>query len=488
MAWNAFLDGLAGWLDQRQLLDKNSKWVLGASGGPDSTILAHALAGLTAARDLGWKLNVAHLHHGLRGADADADEQFVRDLASELGLPFHGERIDIAGEVARQGGSTEEVARQHRYEFLERVALKTGADRVAVGHHADDDAETILHRICRGTGLRGLAGMAAARPIRAGSRVQLIRPLLHHRRATIEKLLAQRGLKYRLDGTNLSGEHTRGRIRNQVLPMLCEQLNPNVTDALLRLGEQARWIGTYLADAAARTFESLVISETPQHLVLNARALVGKQKIIQAEVVRLVCSLIMGGEQDLGFTHIEAVLKLAGNSASGKELHLPGTVVVRKQYERLEFSSRTEREAPSELTQMFVKCPGRTNLAPIDAELVIEEALAHDVDVSALQSQAAPHEEWIDWERVSPPLFVRGRREGDRFHPLGAPGAKTLADFFIDEKIDPLERARTGILCDQVGPVWVMPLRIDERVKLRPTTKHALRLMLKPTAPPRSGV
>lgn len=482
MPWNAFLDGLANWLADNDLLRPGTRWVLGISGGADSTLLAHAMAELSAARGLNWRLHFGHLHHGLRGDDADADEAFVRELAEQLGATFIGEHVDIRKEAAAQGGSTEEIAREHRYEFLERAALKVMCDQVAVAHHADDNAETILHRICRGTGLRGLAGMPALRPIRDGSRVRLVRPLLTTNRETIERLLSLREIAYRQDATNLSNTFTRGKIRNTVLPLLREELNPNVTEALLRLAEQARWLGTYLQDAAARTFDSLVVFESPRRLALNTAALLGKQRIIQAEVVRLASSLIIGGEQDLSFAHIEAVLRLAADRTSGKEVHLPGPVVVRKQYDRLEFRPLTEDDPTPEITPVFIKCPGKTALPMFSGELTVEEAVVDEGLIEQLRRENSPYEEWLDMERVLPPLFVRGRLDGDRFHPLGAPGAKSLSEFLSDEKVDPLQRARTGVLCDQAGPIWIMPLRIDERVKLRPTTMRALRVTLHPSS------
>ncbi len=483
MAWNGFRDDLADWLAEREILESDRHWVVGVSGGPDSTLLAHALAEVSECRNLDWKLHLAHLHHGLRGAEADGDQEFVRELAGELDATFHHEQIDVPAVVAAGGGSTEEVAREQRYAFLERVALKVGSDRVAVGHHADDDAETILHRICRGTGLRGLAGMLAVRPIRAGSRVRLIRPLLHQRRERIDSLLEERGWPSRCDSTNAASLFTRGRIRNVVIPLLREQMNPNVTDALLRLGEQARWLGTYLQDAAARTFDSLIVSEGPQRLVLNAKALLTKQRIIQAEVVRLASSLVIGGEQDLSFAHIEAVLKLAHDPASGKEVHLPGRVAVRKQYDRLDFRPQAQVEPAPEVSTVYLKCPGRTRLPALGADLELRETAIDAGKIEELRRANSPYEEWIDLERVQPPVLVRGRRDGDRFRPLGAPGAKTISDFLIGEKIDPLQRARTGVVCDQAGVIWVMPLRIDERVKLRSTTKRALHLLFHPQLP-----
>jgi len=480
--WEAWLERLGVWLDQHGLLVPEAHWVVGVSGGPDSVLLLHALQAVSQGRELAWQLHVAHLHHGLRGSDADEDAEFVEALARRLGLSFHVERANLPEKIAAQSGSTEEIARQHRYAFLERIALKTGSERVAVGHHADDDVETILHRICRGTGIRGLAGMRDIRPIRPDSRVQLVRPLLQERRATIEALCRQQQIETRSDSTNLTTEFTRGRIRNALLPLLREHLNPNVSEALLRLAEQARWLETYLKDAAARTFESLVVSDDPGRIVLNVRALLCKQRVIQAEVIRRAVSLLPGGESDLSFTHVDGVLRLAAERGSGKELHLPGSVVIRKVYDRLECQLRKPAETPAELTPVFVACPGTTPLPQLGVELTAEVCDLDPAKLKDLRRAAQPGEEWLDYEQLQLPLLVRGRRDGDRFHPLGAPGTKSLSDFFIDEKIEPSLRARTGVLCDQAGVVWVMPLRIDERVKLRTNSRRALRLVLTSTS------
>lgn len=480
MTWDTWLNQLLTWLEFRRLLNREASWVVGVSGGPDSTLLLHTMKALSDREGLKWKLHAAHFHHGLRGDEAEADEAFAATLAEELGVPFHAERADIRAEVERGGGSTEEVARSRRYDFLERVALKTGSERVAVAHHADDNAETILHRICRGTGLRGLAGIRDVRPIQPDSHILIVRPFLAQRRATIEEMCAACGLTPRTDSSNQSPEFTRGRIRTAIMPILVAQLNPNVAEALLRLGEQARLLGTYLEDAAERTFESLLISHRTRHIVLNNRALLGKQRIIQAEVVRRAVLLLAGGEQDLGFGHIEAVLRLAEDPASGKEIHVPGPIVVRKQYDRLEFYPLGEGEPPPDLGLVFVACPGRTSLPMLRLTLTAEVREVTPADLEATRRNTNRFEEWLDYESLRPPLLVRGRRDGDRFHPLGSPGAKTIGDFFSEQKIDPHVRACTGILCDQQGPVWVMPLRIDERVKLRSTTHKALRLVLAP--------
>lgn len=486
--WDTFLGQLANWFSSRKLLQREAHWVVGASGGPDSTLLLHALHDLSQRDALAWSIHAAHLHHGLRGSDADADERFVAALAESLGIPFHAERADIRSEVAQGGGSTEEAARNRRYEFLERVALTTGSESVAVAHHADDNAETILHRICRGTGLRGLAGMADVRAIQPGSRVRLVRPLLQMKRAEIESLCVSRGIEYRIDETNTSPSFTRGRIRATILPLLREQLNPNVSEALLRLAEQARRLGTYLEDAAARTFDSLLVAEDPGRIVLNVSALRTKQYIVQAEVIRRAIAMLAPSEQDLGFGHIEAVLRLVEDAASGKEIHLPGSLVARKQYDRLEFRPLAEDDPPPPLETLHVACPGRTVVPQLAADLVADVRELTEGSLDRVRDKPSPYEEWLDYDRVVFPLVLRGRREGDRFHPLGAPGAKTLADFFIEQKVEPSLRARTGVLCDQLGPIWVLPLRIDERVKLRQGSRRVLCLTLHPHTGRKLGV
>ena len=481
VTWDTFLNQIQGWLEARKLLAADASWVVGVSGGPDSTLLLHSLKVLSDRGGLRWRLHAAHFHHGLRGLEADDDATFAARLAEQREIPFFAERADIRAEVERAGGSTEEVARDRRYDFLERVALRTGSDLVAVAHHADDNAETVLQRICRGTGLRGLAGIRDVRAIRPDSHIRIVRPFLTQRRSMIEKLCRDQHLALRTDSTNHSPEFTRGRIRHRIMPLLAEMLNPNVADALLRLAEHARLLGDYLEDAGERTFESLVISQRSGELILNVRALLGKQRIIQAEVVRRAISVVLGREQDVGFGHVEAILRLADDPASGKEVHVPGPVSVRKQYDRLEFRPLTDAEPPPEIGIAFITCPGRTPLPALGVTISAEICPVEAGTAEEVRRRNNPLEQWLDYESVRPPLLVRGRREGDRFHPLGSPGAKTIGDFFGEQKVAPEVRMRTGILCDQLGPLWVIPLRIDERAKLRPNSRKAIRLVVTPT-------
>ncbi len=494
----AFVRALAEEIEQERLFARNDHVVAGVSGGPDSMALLHVLVELNAECGYELSLHIAHLNHELRGHDGEADAAFVQAAADNLQLPCTIERRHVAALADAGEGSLEEVARRERYVFLEKVCLAAGARAVAVGHHADDDAETILHRVLRGTGLRGLAGIPRSRAIREGSGVRLVRPLLCRWRKELVTYLSNAGIPYREDRTNYdSSMATRNRIRNVVLPLLEAEINPQVREALLRLGLQARWLADYLGETAERTLESLVIARTDQELVLNAAALSKKPRIMQTEVIRRAVVAFQFGEQDLGFAQMVAVLELIDHPTSGKEVHLPGGMTVTKRYDRLVLALPTDEPREAIADEIAVRVPGRTLLPVRQLEIVcttkeVDEALLagrrhhqHVVSDSPAARSAARtmDEEWIDLDAVRLPLVVRTRSAGDRFWPLGAPGSKKLSDFLSDAKVDPEERKRVAVLCDQLGPVWVIGHRIDERVKLTGGTRRALQITARRVGP-----
>lgn len=465
------------------LLEKNDAVVVGVSGGSDSVALLHLLCELNANE--GWRLaiHVAHLDHQIRGDESQVDAAFVLALSDDLSLPCTLDTLNVPALCADRSGSVEEIARRERYAFFERVCLKVGAKFVAVAHHADDNAETILHRILRGTGLRGLVGIPFHRSLGPGSQIQVIRPLLRHTRAEITTYLADSGIAYREDRSNQSTEPMRNRIRNKILPILASEVNPQVREALVRLGEQARWVDEYLQETVHRTFETLIISRTDQTLFLNAQAVARKSRIVQTELVRLAYRSFGLGEQDLGFSHMAAVLRLIADSGSGKQLKFPGGMTIEKRYHQLIFSLPSDEPRETISPEIAVHLPGKTTL-PI-RRLVIE-CEVRDVSgsqIDGLRRQASRMEEYIDLDAVHPPLVVRTRRAGERFIPLGAPGSKKLSDFLIDLKVDPKERERVAVLCDQLGPIWIIGFRIDDRVKLTALTRRALHLVAQPWKP-----
>ena len=479
MATPALIRKIAEFIESDGLFARDTRIVIGVSGGADSMALLHALIGLNRDHGYNLQLHIAHLNHMLRGEDSDADAAFVEAAADAHDLPRTVERRDITALSGDGKGSMEEVARRERYALFERVCFAAGAKHIALGHHADDNAETVLHRIIRGSGLRGIAGVAPSRTLHWDSEIRVVRPLLPFSRKEIRRYLADEGITYRDDASNAATETTRNKIRNVLLPQLERDFNPQVREALRRLSEQARWTEEYIRETAFKTFATLIISRTDQELVLNAQALARKSRIVQTELVRSAIATFEVGEQDLTFGHLKKIIDLIGEPGSGKQITLPGGMTARLVYSRMILSRLTDEPRETLSPQVAIHVPGVSVLPMRRMELTCDTKRLTAEEVSDRQRSHDRLEEWLDLDNVHLPLFVRGRQPGDRFWPLGAPGSKKLSDFLIDAKVDPVERDHVAVLCDQLGPIWIVGHRIDERVKMTCITREALRVRVR---------
>ncbi len=477
-------DSLLKWLSQdlqeEKLLSQEDLVIVGVSGGADSMALLHLLAGLNDKMHWRLRLHVAHFHHGIRGSEADRDAAFVQAAADGLSLPCTIVQRDIPSLAKSESRSIEDISRRERYAFFERTCLQQGADVVAVGHHADDNAETILHRILRGTGLRGLAGIPRSRTLSPGSAVRLIRPLLSLTRASLRSYLSDEGIAFYEDRTNALNEPMRNRLRNTILPMLETQVNPQVREALVRLSAQARWFEDYLRETVQRTLEALIISRTDQCLSVNVNALARKSRIVQTGLIRQAYASFGLGEQDLSYSHLVAALDLIADPASGKQVQFPGGMFVEKRYHQLTFSLPSKESREDIAPEIAIHLPGRTILPMRSLDIRCNIDTVGPAEISALRRDGGGMKEHVDLDTVHPPLVVRPRRSGERFCPLGAPGSKKLSDFLTDEKVEPRDRRNIAVLCDQLGPIWVIGYRIDDRVKLTPHTRRVLHLEARP--------
>ncbi len=299
--------------------------MLAVSGGTDSLALLAALTAAVKRDRLDWRLHVAHLDHGLRGPASEADATFVRATAATLGLPCTLERL---GRGFRTGGAAgrEERARQARYRFLRRVADRIGATIVVTAHHADDQAETVLHHVVRGSGLAGLAGMRAVRPISRGSRVRLVRPMLAFSRKELAAYVASRGLVARDDVTNRDLSLTRNRVRHRVMPMLAAELNPRVADALCRLARLAGECDQFLRDAALRA----AATARRDAAVLDALVLSREPPIVRTYVLLEVLDGLGAPRKELTFERLRRASELCDPGRGGRTVELPGGWVVQR--------------------------------------------------------------------------------------------------------------------------------------------------------------
>ena len=321
----------------RRLIPHGSTVVCAVSGGADSMAMLGGLHAVNKMRRCGWTLHVAHLDHGLPH-DSEGMMAFVRRAAEALGLPCTTDVADVVALSRASGRSVEDMGREVRYAFLHQVARQIGAAVVAVAHHADDQAETVLHRILRGTGLRGLAGMPDRRPIEQGSAIQIARPLLAMRRFDFAAYLQRRGIEFMHDATNddvLAA--TRNRIRHDVLPQIQKTINPNVVAALVRLAEQADRAGRAIRALAETALRDIRIGSGDEETCLDVTAFARLPRALQTEIVVMVVEQSGSGMRGLGNERIEAVADAAIGDGRYRRIELPGGVLVERRGTRLYF-------------------------------------------------------------------------------------------------------------------------------------------------------
>lgn len=428
--------------------------VVAVSGGGDSVGLLRLL------HAQGLNLVVAHLDHGARGEESRADAAFVANLAEQLGLPFA-----VGHWRPTRATHFESDARRVRYRWLARVARQRGAKVVVVGHTRDDQAETIIHRIVRGTGPRGLAGMPARRPLAPG--VTLARPLLLASRAGVLDYLRSIDQPYREDPTNSDRARTRARIRHDLLPKLAAEYNPQVVSAILSMGRLAQQAYRGADRRIARTARAVVIELEPEWMVVDGRELLALTPFDRAEVLRHAWRVAGWPEAAM---NRRRWLRLARFARSGRTRMSVGAGV----------EATLDPETELVTLQRPNLAPPPENPDPVDLP-VPGETVWDGRRIQTSLDPDAPCDETIDGDTLAYPLFIRAAQPGDRFDPLGLDGrTQALADFFRGRHVPHAERPNVPIVCDQTGIVWVVGHRIAHRVRLTATTNTPVVLRLVP--------
>jgi tRNA(Ile)-lysidine synthase len=428
--------------------------LVAVSGGADSTALLSLLLAL--APEWGLRLRVLHVDHGLR-EDSAADAEFVRALGRRLGVPVEATRVSVV-----RRGSLEEAARVARYAALEDYADRIGAQRIALGHTADDQAETVLMRLLEGAGVRGLAGIP---PVRG----RLIRPLIAARRAALVAWLTRAGLEWREDPTNRDLKFLRNRIRHEVLPLLAAAHDADVVPALARVAGRAREMVTALEQVAAVELARLATDQGPQALILPRAALAALPQPVAAEVLRQAAARL-GSRAPLRAWAHRGLARLLASPPPRRPFRVGGLA--------LEVSGplvRIGRQSPEPLATRVVPVPGTVVLPEIGRALHARIVAADGYGVPREAMRAA-----FDADAVGGPLVVRGRRVGDRLRPFGAAGERRLKTLFIDAKVPRWERGRRPVVVAAGVIIWVAGLRRSAIAPVTADTRRVLELHLEP--------
>lgn len=471
--------------------DMSGKTLLVAvSGGGDSLALLYALYQAQAEFDL--RLCGAHLNHTLRGAESDADAAFVAAEFRRLDIPYTLQRADVAAYRRAHRLSMEDAARRVRYAFLADAATRHAAHAVAVAHTADDQAETLLMNIIRGSGLDGLRGMQPLDRLAIdAANLTLFRPLLGVSRAQTYAYCAALGLQPRQDASNLSLEHTRNRIRLELMPML-ERFNPAARDALLRLARNAAEDADYIRAQTNAVWKDVAHqSETSEAVIaLNTQALARQHPAVQSRILRHAVHAVKGSPDGITRRHILDMRRLIAGPA-GRTLHLPDGILFAIGYDEAHIGNGaavTDAIAPLPpiCGEHPLAVPGETRIP--GWRISASVCNAANVDAYGAIADTDSFSETLDLDCVGAALHLRGRRPGDRFQPLGMAHSKKLQDFMVDERIPRRWRDGVPLLVSRYGIACVVGHRIAHWARVTDATKRRLHLRFRRDDSPKPSV
>jgi len=424
--------------------------------------LLHALWDMR--RESRLALVVAYLDHGLR-SEAAAEQSFVRQTAAVLGLPFVTARADVRALREKMHLPLQEAAREARYGFFLKAACEFSAEKIALGHTADDQAESVLMRLLRGSGTRGLAGIPPKRDER------IIRPLIEVWRREVESFLRERNIPFREDASNRSLHFLRNRIRHELVPLL-ETYNPRIRQILLQTAERFRLEEEYWQRLILEKISSLGRNQEAGGVSLDIPRLAELPVPFRLRIFRRAVETILGHQRGFSFPHFQAVESLWQNPAPHKKIRLPHGITISKSYGELSFSLGEKEPAVFEYT---VCQPGILEIPEIRREMRF--SIRDKAGEEAFGD--SPGKVLLEGDHLQFPLTVRSFRAGDRFQPLGMEGEKKVKDFFIDQKIPLTQRREIPLLFFQNQLLWIAGLRLDHRFRLKPESRRVLQVELR---------
>jgi len=493
-----FIESVKETLHDFNMLEPGDRVLVAVSGGPDSMALLHAL--LTVQDDFKIQMGVAHLNHGLRPSAADRDAAFVQSRCrKEWHLPFHLEKEDLLTRHQHQKGSLEALGRQARFDFFKRISRAFNYTKIALGHHAADNAELILMNLFRGSGLLGLSGIP---PIREKC---FIRPLIHQPREEILAFLRKNKIDFVLDTSNRDHRFLRNRIRHELMPDLIHRFNPKLVETLSRTATILRSDEAFLDQQAHQILDTLSIKHAT-HVRIPISVLFGLHEALQRRLIRVSIAHVRGHLKRITLHHIDTVLKLCKKDSGNWQLHLPDRLIVHKDekdevsFFRSAVSPRNQEDIEAEpasppLYKVFI--PGseegvqRSKLKALNTTLALRAISVDSLDgltsvrndlkteigpEDFFEMASHPYTAFLDMDRLTSPLHIRYIRPGDRFMPLGMTGTQKVKNFLINSKIPRETRNKTLVLLSGDTIVWLVGLRIDQRFKISQQTRNVLKI------------
>lgn len=437
------------------MLAKGDKVIVGVSGGADSVCLLLVLHSM--ATELELELTAVHVNHGLRGKDADDDEEFTLSLCRKLGVGCRSFHYDVAAMAKERHLTTEEAGRLCRREAFESVAKELSANKIATAHHLNDNCETVLFNLIRGSGITGLVGI---RPVRG----MYIRPLIETSREEIEEYLKARGVTWCTDKTNNQTVYSRNKIRLELLPYIKQNMNPSVEDALGRLSAICADDLDFIEGAARSSLADCTVSKNGQCFLLNKEGFNALHVTVRRTIIRIILDELAIPLKDVHLVHIDNCLKMLAQSESGAFTNV-GRCRVSLEHDNIRFSQGDDAVGDYEYT------------LPIGGSIFIPQINA-TVSAARVEQMGEPSANriYISGDDVTGDITVRNRRSGDRFSPLGMAGSKKLKEYFIDRKIPLSARNIVPIFVNNNRVIWVGGHVMSEQFKICHGTQRIIML------------
>ena len=440
---------------KNKLVKKGNSVVLGVSGGADSICMLKLLSDLQ--KRLGISLYVLHINHMIRGEEADQDAAFVKKICTKFKVPHRVINVDVPALAEREGLSEEEAGRYVRYDEFSKYAYEVGATKIAVAHNSNDNAETVLMNLARGTGIKGLGGIPPKREMEDanGNVVEVIRPILCLSRKEIEDYLKENEIEYRNDSTNDSTDYTRNKIRLEIMPLL-ENINDNAMQNITNASNELADTSDYIEKDVDEAYEEFVTEEDGKLFLSDESFAI--DPIVLTGVIRKMIENIAGKLKDITRIHVGDVVSLSEKQV-GKKIDLPYSIVAEREYEGISmFSESNETESETKSKEVIIS---------------FEE---DDFDRTSIEE--LKYTKWLDYDKIDD-VVVRTRQKGDYIVIDGDGATKKLKKYFIDEKIPRRERDEVPLVADGNRILWVVGYRISEDVKVTPDTKKVVKLEYK---------
>ncbi len=457
-------------IEKYSMLNPGDRVGVAVSGGADSVALLMELSAISDTYNL--KLFMLHLNHGIRGEESDRDQKFVIKLAESMGMPYDTEKISIPDLKKRKKGSLEDICRKERYAFFERMSEKHRLDKVALGHNLNDQAETVIMRFLRGSGLEGLKGFL---PVRDGI---YIRPLIDSTRDEILSFLEEQDMRFVTDSSNEENVYLRNRIRKELVPELRASYNARLEENISRTAEILRLEDDFIQESVRKIISDWNIGQGAARI--PAHALKQLHPALQWRLIKTVLEDRSPAGNGIGYLHVKSVAELIENVSPSASADLPFNIKVRREYDSLIISQkqgralRLTRDDSSDKgnksdVSYIVEIPGSVHIVETGRKMVF------DVIDEREENPRGDNAVFMDYHSISFPLVVRKLRTGDRMQPLGMKGRKKISELLIDEKIPRASRGSIFLLADQKSVLWVPNLRLSDRVRITDMTEKMVK-------------